>query len=180
MIKIIFHTLKNIKIIYITCSFPCKVVCVDGKFSIPVVLYRGKHAVSRYIKTILEERNYCKKIIKKHFDKNLVMCAEDEERSQLSKNCWICNKSFDSGDNKVRDHCHVTGKYRGPAYWSCNINLKLTKKVPVIFHNLRGCDSHLIMQETGKYDVKVSIILNGLEKYVAVTINKSLVFFNNM
>ena len=77
-----------------------------------------------------------------HFDKNLFISEEDEERFQVSNKCWICNKLFDGGDNKVRDHCHVTGKYRGSAHWSCNINLGLTKKIPVIFHNLRGYDSH--------------------------------------
>ena len=59
---------------------------------------------------------------------------------------------FVAGDNKIRDHDHVTGKCRGSIYWSCNINLKLTKKVPVIFHNLRGYDSHLIMQEIDKFN----------------------------
>ena len=73
------------------------------------------------------------------------MSAEDEEKSQLSNKCWICNRLFDAGDNKVRDHCHITGKYRGSAHWSCNINLSLTKKHFVVFHNLRYYDSHLIM-----------------------------------
>ena len=41
----------------------------------------------------------------------------------------------------------MTGKYRGSAHWSCNINLRLTKEVPGIFHNLKGYDSHLIMQK---------------------------------
>ena len=81
------------------------------------------------------------------------MSAREEQRFQSSNKCWKCDKLFDVGDNKVRDHCHVTRKYRGSAHWSCNINLKLTKKVPVIFHNLRGYDSHLIMQEIGKYQM---------------------------
>ena len=66
--------------------------------------------------------------------------------------------------------------YRGSAHWSCNINFNLTKKVPVIFHNLRGYDSHLIIKEIGKFDVKVSVIPNGLEKYMAFIINRNLVF----
>ena len=66
------------------------------------------------------------------------MSAKDEERFQLSNKCWIYNKLLEVGDNKVRDNCHITGKYRGSAHWSCNINLKLTKKVPVILHNLMG------------------------------------------
>ena len=50
-----------------------------------------------------------KKRIKKHFNKNLVMSAKDEQRFQSSNKCWICDKLFDAGDNKVRDHYHVTG-----------------------------------------------------------------------
>ena len=99
------------------------------------------------------------------------MSAEDEERFQSSNNCWICNKVFHVGDNKARGRCHITGKYGGSAHWSCNINLKMTKKVPVIFQNPKGYDSHLIMQEIGKFDVKVTVIPNGLEKYMAFTIN---------
>ena len=61
------------------------------------------------------------------------MSAEDEEKFQSSIKCWICNKLFDVGDNKVRDYDHIIGKYRDSAHWSCNINLKLTEKVPLIF-----------------------------------------------
>ena len=61
----------------------------------------------------------------------------------------------------------MAGKFGGAAHWSCNINLQLTKKVPVIFHNLRGYDSHLIFNELDKFDVKIIVIPNGLEKYMA-------------
>ena len=108
------------------------------------------------------------------------MSAEDEERFQLHNIYWMCGKLFGVGDNKVRDYCHITGKLRGSAHWSCNINFKLTKKIPVIFHDLRGYDSYLIMQGIGKFDVKVNIIANGLEKYMASTINKNLVFVDSM
>ena len=80
---------------------------------------------------------------------------------------------FDAGNNRVRYHCHITGEYRGSAHWNCNINLKLSKKIPVIFHNLRGYDSHSIMQEIDKFDVKANVIPHGLEKYMACTINKN-------
>ena len=92
------------------------------------------------------------------------MSEKDEQIFQLSNKCWICDKLFDVGDNKVRDRCHITGKYRGSDHWSCNSKLWLTKKVPVIFHNLRGYDSHLIIKEISKFDVGVSVIPNGLEK----------------
>ena len=82
--------------------------------------------------------------MKKHFNKNLVMTENEERLFQQSNNCWICKKVIDNDDEKVRDHCHVSGKCRGAAHWDCNINCQLTKKNPVIFHNLRGYDSHLI------------------------------------
>ena len=78
-------------------------------------------------------------------------------------------KLIDNHEEKRRDHCHVTGKFSGSAYGSCNINLQLTKKVPVIFHNLRGYDSHLIFNELKNFDVKIDVIPNRLEK--------SMVFF---
>ena len=80
----------------------------------------------------------------------------------------------------MRNHCHVTRKYRGPAHWICNINLRLTKTIPVIFHNLRRYDCHLIMQKIGKFDAKVNVIPNELEKYMAFTINNNLVFIDSM
>ena len=81
--------------------------------------------------------------------------------------CRICEKLIDRDDEKVRDHCHVTGKFRGAAHWSYNINLQLTKKVPVIFHNLRGYESHLIFRVLHKFDVKIDVIPDRLEKYMA-------------
>ena len=88
------------------------------------------------------------------------MSEKEEQRFQSSSTCWICEKLIDDDNEKVRDHCHVTGKLRGAAHWSCNINLQLTKKVPVIFHNLRGYDSHLIFYELKYFEVKIDIIPN--------------------
>ena len=71
---------------------------------------------------------------KQHFNKKLVMTEDDET-------------DFEKTTKRVRDHCHITGKYRGSAHNDCNVIFKLTKKIPVIFHNLRGHDSHFIMQQ---------------------------------
>ena len=72
---------------HIPCNFAHKVVCVDDKFSNSVVLYRVENVVYKFINAILKEYEYCKKVIKKHFNKNLVMMAQDEERFQLSNKC---------------------------------------------------------------------------------------------
>ena len=74
----------------------------------------------------------------------------------------------------------MTGKFRGAAHWDCNINFQLTKKVLVIFHNLRGCNSHLIFNELGEFDVKISVIPNGLENYMAFFLNKNFVLIDKM
>ena len=130
---------------HIPCSFAYKLVCVDDKFSKDVVLYRGKNAVYEFIQCIFKEYEYCKRVMKKHFNKNLVMTVEENEEFERSNICWIFDKLIDF-DDKVRDHCHITGKYKGSSHWSCNINLKGSKKLVVIFHNLRGCDSHFVFK----------------------------------
>ena len=57
------------------------------------------------------------------------MSAENEQRFQSNNKCWIWDKLFDVEDNKIRNHCYTTEKYRDSAYWSCINNLTLTKKV---------------------------------------------------
>ena len=114
----------------------------------------------------------------KYFNKNLIMIEEEEKRFQSNNTCWICEKLIDG--EKVRDRCHITGKFRVAAHWSCNINLRLTKKVPVIFHNLRGYDSDLIFYELKKFDVKIDLIPNRLEKYGVFILRKILVFIDSM
>lgn len=76
------------------------------------------------------------------------MLREDEILFQKTTHCHICQKKLES--DRVRDHCHVTGKFRGAAHNACNLNLKQKERIPVLFHNLRGYDSHLIMQAIGK------------------------------
>ena len=103
----------------------------------------------------------------------MIISEKEDEQFQSSNICWICEKLIDNDDKKVRDHCHVTGKVRGAAHWGCNINLELTKKVPVIFHNLRGYDRHLIFDELNKFDVRIKVIPNRLEKYITFFLKKN-------
>ena len=165
---------------HVPCTFAYKLVCLDDKFSKPIVLYKGENIAYKFIKAILEEYEYCKKVMKKHFNKNLIMTGKEEEQFQSSNTCSICEKLIEDGDEKVRDHCHITGKCRGAAHWSCNINFQLTKEVPVIFYILRGYDSHLIFYDLKKFDVKIDAIPNRLEKYMAFILNKIFVFIDSM
>ena len=73
------------------------------------------------LKQFLKNINVVKKITNKHFIKNLIM-TEEEDLFKKSNNCWICKKLIDNDEKKVRDHCHVTGKFRGAAHQNCNVN----------------------------------------------------------
>ena len=125
------------------------------------LMYRGKNAVFKFIKCIFKEYRYCRSVIKKYFNKNLVMTVEKNEELERSNICYICGKLISLDDNKVRDHCHIFGNYRGSAHYSCNVNLQITKKFPVNFHNLKGYYSYLILIELSKFDFKISVIPNG-------------------
>ena len=70
----------------------------------------------------------------------------------------------------MSDYCHITGNYRVFAHRDCNINLKLNHKIPSVFHNLTNYDFHLIIQELGKFNRKIKVIPNGLEKYMSFSI----------
>ena len=93
----------------------------------------------------------------------------------------IYESDYVDNDVKVRDHCHITGKYRGSAHRDYNINLKSNHKILVVFHNLKNYDFHLIMQERRKSNlkIKINIISNGLEKYMSFTINNKLSFIDS-
>ena len=135
------------------CGYGYRIVCCyDDKYSKPATTYRGKKAVHKFMEAMLEEVKYCKRVMKKEFNKPLRMTKDDEEKFQKAEKCHICDKKCTDKDIRVRDHCHITGKYRGSAHQECNLNLRVNSeeiKIPVIFHNLRGYDSHFIMQEIG-------------------------------
>ena len=108
------------------------------------------------------------------------MSEEEKNLFQQSNSCRICKKIINDDNEKVRDYCHITSKFRGAAYQSCTLNLQLTKKIPVISHNLKGYDSHLIFSVFHKFNLKINVISNGLEKYTTFFLNKNLAFIYSM
>ena len=101
------------------------------------------------------------------FPKKMVLTEEDEANFEKASKCHICEKLL--GKDKVRDHCHLTGKFRGAAHNGCNINYKIPKFFPVIFHNLSGYDSHLFIKNLGTTGGNISCIPNNEEKYISFT-----------
>ena len=104
-----------------------------------------------FFEWIFEQQKQTNEIITNHFNKKLKTTIEDEENYQNSQDCWICSKEIIKNNDKVRDQCHITGKYTGSAHRECNSKLKIPKNVPIIFHNLDGYDRHLIFRELNKF-----------------------------
>ena len=75
--------------------------------------------------------------------------------------------------DRVRDHCHISGVYRGALHASCNLNYRLNKSIPIIFHNLKNYDGHHIMNKLGKYkDHDIEVIATTMEKYISFRVKK--------
>ena len=101
------------------------------------------------------------------FPKKMFLTEEDLDKFDKATKCHICDKPL--GKDRVRDHCHLTGKFRGAAHNGCNINYKIPKFFPVIFHNLSGYDSHLFIKNLGTTGGNISCIPNNEEKYMSFT-----------
>ena len=174
------------------CGYGYKVVCCyDDKYTKQTQIYRGEKAAYKFMEAMLEEVKYCKNTMKTCFNKPLKMTEDDENEFKNATACHICDIEYTDKDIRVRDHCHITGKYRGSAHQKCNLKLKVDPdkiKIPVIFHNLRSYDSHFIMQEIGdivkthtyknnKGDIKqmnINAIPNNMEKYMAFMLGNHL------
>ena len=97
--------------------------------------------------------------------KPLRLNSEEQKSFEEAKTCHIC--SGELKQDKVRDHCHFTGQYRGAAHNKCNLMCKKPKVLPVIFHNLQGYDAHLFIKQLAKLEGKLDCIPSTEEKYIS-------------
>ena len=162
-------------------STGAKLVCIDNRFTLPTKIFTGSNSIKEFIEWVFEQKKYCNQIINKHFNKKLKMTIEDEENYQNSQNCWICDQKIINNKDKVRDHCHITGKFRGIAHRECNSKLRIPRKIPIIFHNLEGYDGHLIFRELNNFkDIDIQVIPKTNERYMSIIVNNSIVFLDSL
>ena len=111
----------------------------SGYYESPLV----QNNVELYVDELMELENKIT-LYFKNTNKDKIMTQEDEEDCRFFINCRFCEKEITV--DKVRDHCHPTGKYRGPALQSCNITVtqKQGNFIPFVFHKVSNYECHLL------------------------------------
>ena len=147
--------------------------CVYSKFT---------YGKSRILLRNIEERcvsKFCEHIIAE------VQCLyesfpekpmEPLTKSQLkaynrATKCHICFKPFKEDNRKLRDHCRYSGIYRKAAHSRCNLQYKIPSYIPVVFHNLTGCDAHMFIKELAKQGSKMGVIAKNTKDYISFSVN---------
>lgn len=144
---------------YVKCNF-------DDSLS-KLVHYRGSNVSEIFIqkleKVVISIYNKHLKIVKP-----MQALSEFEQQSfNSSMFCHICTHPFDDEVTKVRDHCHLTGRYRGAAHANCNLNFQIPRFIPVFFHNLGNYDAHVFIKKLALNQEKIDVIAQNKEKYIS-------------
>ena len=108
------------------------------------------------VREIYKEFKFPKKIMR-----------EDVKDFENAKNCYACNKMFSSDKEKIKDHCHYTGKFRGASCKTCSFKMKNPTFIPIVAHNLANYDSHLFIKNLGKTPGEIKCIAKTEENYIS-------------
>jgi hypothetical protein len=128
-------------------------------------LYRGQDCMQHFVKTCRDIR--IKIMEKLKVNVPIIMTEEDEYNFKNATHCGICDNELNN--DKVRDHCHMTGKYRCCAHSECNLHFNHKDfKIPIFFHNLKGYDSHFIICNAHEFNSKkkIDVIAQNSEKFI--------------
>lgn len=170
-------------------GFGYVVVSSDPAYHKQAVVYRGDNVVDNFIEHMLNEEQEIIQTLSNM--KPIKLTAQEENDFQKASHCHICEQLL--GADRVRDHDHLNGRYRGAAHNACNLNFKYKKEnekkpnsfhIPIIFHNLSRYDLHVLMTSIGKVKNKrLSCIPNNMERYISFSLGNlrfidSLQFLN--
>ena len=159
---------------HVPISFSYYIKCFDDNVYKPKLRsYTGVDAMEKFVEWLERDVREIAKIPYKDMEE---FTPELLDQYEAATKCWICGKDL-NGD-KVRDHCHYTGKYRGAAHNKCNLNYRKPKNIPVIMHNLSGYDSHLFIKNLGFTEGNIDCIANNDEKYITFSKNIKVDYMN--
>lgn len=155
------HTLQK----HVPVAFAYQIVSsVDPTYN-KFVTYRGLDCIEHFVSSIYKDARDIHTVL----SQNVPILYNESNKRDFEKSIWchICqNLMF--GD-KVRDHCHLSGRYRGAAHSHCNLQYKTPKFVPIFFHNLAGYDCHLFIKKLGEAPGSIKIIPKTKENYISFT-----------
>ena len=135
--------------------------------------YRGEDCMKKFCKDL---REHSTKIINYEKKDVIPLTKKEEKHHNKQKVCYICKKEFNTDDSdkkhhKVKDHCHYTGKYRGAAHNICNLRYRISKEIPIVFHNGSTYDYHFIIKELVKeFDGNFECLGENTEKYITFSV----------
>ncbi|XP_075158156.1 uncharacterized protein LOC142231433 [Haematobia irritans] len=150
------------------CAFSFYIKCsVDSSLD-RFKIYTGEDAGEKFVKYLDLE---CRDIYERYLSLKKPMCPLspiEESSFHAAQLCHICDKNLDT--DRVRDHCHITGKYRGAAHNECNLNYKIPKFIPIFFHNFSSYDCHLFIKDLlNLIPGNTSVIPLNKELYISVS-----------
>jgi hypothetical protein len=131
----------------------------------------AKDTMNNFVQTLIEEGRKLNELLLKRLEefKKPRLNNDDLLKFEKAEQCHFCKKAFTETNIKVRDHCHITGKFRGAAHQSCNLNVRTSLKIPVFFHNGSGYDFKHFIRKLYKIDRNIKIISQTQEKYFSIT-----------
>ena len=138
------------------------------KVHIKPIMFTKTSEKDNIAKIFIEKLEEVTKGIYNDFYKNpkpLRLTNAEQKSFKEATICHICSVKL--GEDRVRDHCHFTGKYRGAAHNGCNLSLRQLKLLPVIFHNLQGYDAHLFIKQLYRLEGDLDCIPSTEEKYIS-------------
>lgn len=156
---------------HIPCGFSFKLVTSFPDYEMPLVTYRGEDCLTQFVLKLDAAYEHVRELL---WEVVPMKDLTNDQQRQLDSatTCYLCHKPFADRDNqKMRDHCHYTGEYIGPAHRLCNFERKTDKRIPVIGHALSRYDNHLFIRELCRHedDVnKVRLIPKTLENYTSI------------
>lgn len=150
---------------HVPVAFAYKVVCSFDPSYNRFVSYRGLDCVDNFVSSLYRDTRNIHAVLSQNVP--MIFNSNDAINFRNAVRCHIC-QDFLFGD-KVRDHCHLSGQYRGAAHSLCNLQYKTPKFVPIFFHNLAGYDYHLFIKKLGEAPGPIKIIPKTKENYISFT-----------
>ena len=140
--------------------------------SLPMI-YTGADCIDVLLQFIQSEVSRVSNILK-NVCVPCIMRLEDKYMHKHAKHCFMCRKKFSDFCHldKVRDHCHLSGKFRYTLCSTCNLTrAKRPPEIHIFFHGLSNYDSHFIIQKLYNFSsTEINIIPKNTEKYLSFSV----------